>query len=141
MDGLSSASAVLAVVSVACELVKAVHKLNLFLKDVKNAPKDVLEHLEELEIISAVVETTGKRIPTENCDEASQNVLKTCKNKINGLKKKIQATIDGLESRSLSRRKRAAFSFALDKDEVNGLQDTIERAKSTLSLVLANFTQ
>ena len=136
MEPLSSASAVFAVGTVACELVKAVHKLDKFLSRMKDAPADVAKDLEDLKTLSGFIESTGKEFPDHDLDKATERVLVDCARHILHLQERILKTVTGLESESYRKRKFAAYNFARKKAEIDSARGHIEQAKLTLTLVL-----
>jgi hypothetical protein len=135
MDGVSSASSVFAVVSLAIELAAAIKKIVEFGKAVEDAPTRICAIFHDLEVLAAVISQIQQIIGHAAFDSVSEKALQNCHGKIINLLNKIcQAQFD-LKSKSPFRRKWGAFNITLKKDEIQSLQKSIEEAKSTLQLV------
>jgi hypothetical protein len=141
MDGVSSASGIFAIVSIAIQLGDGVHKLHKFWSDVKDAPPYIRDLLAELKSLSALIKKTERTIPASYCDHVSHEILNSCKKKISALYEKSLKV--GIDLQSTSRRKRhwAAFKVAFEKQENLAQEFGIDRAKNTLQFLLLDHLQ
>ncbi len=135
MDGISSASSVFAVVSLAIELGSAIKKIVEFGRAVEDAPTRICAIFHDLEVLAAVISQIQQIGGHATFDNVSVKALKNCHGKIIKLQSTIHEAHLNLKSKSPVRRKWGAFNITLKKDEIQSLQRSIEEAKSTLQLV------
>jgi hypothetical protein len=138
MDGLSGASSVIAVGSIAIQLAESIKKLVEFGQAVEDAPARIGALFHDLEVLESAItqiHRTNSRITFNRVDEA---VLMNCEKKISELQRTLQPAVTNLKSNKLRCRKWSAFKITLKKDEILSLQRSIEEAKSTLQLVQVN---
>jgi hypothetical protein len=141
MDGLSGASSVIAVVSVALQLAEGVQKLCEFGKAVQDAPANVGTLFGELETLSTVLAQTQGTSHGTNYDKVTEKVLKDCNEKVANLQAKLLGPTLDFRSQSFARRKWSALKITLKKSEIDSLQSSIEKAKSTLMIFKINSIQ
>jgi hypothetical protein len=139
MDGVSSASGIFAIVSLAIELASAIKKIVEFGKAVEDAPTHICAIFHDLEVLAAVISQIQQINDHAAFDNVSEKALKSCHAKVIILQSKIHKAQLNLKSKSPVRRKWGAFNITLKKDEIQSLQRSIEEAKSTLQLVQTNF--
>lgn len=139
MDGISGASGVFAVVSIAIQLGEGAYKLVQLYSDVRDAPKYIEDLLGQLETLSDVIKETKSSVPENYWKGASAKALEDCERKISELYHKKLKAQAGLRSQSNSRRKLSALKAALSKKETQALQENIDRASDTLKQVQFNF--
>jgi hypothetical protein len=138
MDGLSGASSVIAVGSIAIQLAENIKKIVEFGRAVEHAPTRICALFHDLEVLESAItqiHRTNNRVTFDSVNEA---VLKNCEKKISALQKTIQPAILNLKSNKLRCRKWSAFKITLKEEEILSLQKSIEEAKSTLQLVQNN---
>lgn len=135
MDGISSASSVFAVVSIAIQLAESIKKLVEFGKAVQDAPASICALFHDLEVLAAVISQIQQINGNTVFDNVSEKALQNCHQKISKLQNTIHQAQLSLKSKSSTRRKWGAFNITLKKDEIQSLQRSIEEAKSTLQLV------
>lgn len=138
MDGLSSASAVFAVVSVAIQLAETIHKLVEFWKAVEDAPDNVAGIFRELGLLSKILTQSHELAQRHSFSDTFDEALKDCHSKIIRLYSKIHDTRSDFKSSRLRRRKWAAWKIVMNKTEIDSLQKSISEAKSTILLVQLN---
>ncbi|PMD36404.1 hypothetical protein L207DRAFT_587407 [Hyaloscypha variabilis F] len=106
MDGVSSASGIFAVVSIAIQLAETVKKIVEFGKAVKDAPIHIRALFSGLEVLAAVISQIQQLDGYFACDKVSEKALLN-----------------------------SAFKFAFGEAEIQSIRTSIEEAKSTLQLV------
>ncbi|KAK0112981.1 hypothetical protein ONS95_014695 [Cadophora gregata] len=157
MDGLSVASGVIAVVSLAAQVGSGIKKLCDFWDSVKDCPKDVRTIAKQLNIISHIVDGIREEASTLQAQSRALSpthaALGSCAESIQTLEEMIVESQRGLVSRKKRRRTWAAIKFAWNGDKLKKYQDVLSQMKSTLILAtqhsknqfqqqgLANITQ
>ncbi|KAH6718274.1 hypothetical protein BKA61DRAFT_300195 [Leptodontidium sp. MPI-SDFR-AT-0119] len=137
MEPLSAASSVFAVVSVAIELAKGIHKLVLFCKAVQDAPSGLVQLSEDLESLGELLEQVC--LLDESCgDRFVEIAVKKCRVCVGRLEEKIRGPSKELESESRGRRFRGRVKVVLREAEIRDLRGEIERAKSQLQIAQIN---
>lgn len=137
MEPLSAASSVFAVVSVAIELAKGIHKLVLFCKAVQDAPSGLVQLSEDLESLGELLEQVC--LLDESCgDRFVEIAVKKCRVCVGRLEEKIRGPSKELESGSRGRRFRGRVKVVLREAEIRDLRGEIERAKSQLQIAQIN---
>jgi hypothetical protein len=134
MDGLSSASAVFAVGSVAIQLAETIQKLHVFWRTVQDAPEDISELFHELESLHSILAQIKGSRQEEDLDASSKLVLKDCEAKVLSLQQQLQKPLSEFKSSSNYRRKWAALKITLKNSLIESTRSSIEKAKSTLLL-------
>ncbi|KAF7945639.1 uncharacterized protein EAE97_004677 [Botrytis byssoidea] len=138
MDGLSSASAVFAVVSVAVQLVETIHKLVDFWKAVEDAPDNIASIFRELALLSKILTKSHELAQLHSFPEIFDEALKDCCSKILKLHSKVENTRRNLNSSKLRKRKWAAWKIVLQKSEIDSLQKSISEAKTNILHIQVN---
>ncbi|TGO49939.1 hypothetical protein BOTNAR_0411g00070 [Botryotinia narcissicola] len=138
MDGLSSASAVFAVVSVAVQLVETIHKLVDFWKAVEDAPDNIASIFRELALLSKILTKSHELAQLHSFPEIFDEALKDCRSKILKLHLKVEDTRRNLNSSKLRKRKWAAWKIVLQKSEIDSLQKSISEAKTNILHIQVN---
>ncbi|KAH7309247.1 hypothetical protein BKA65DRAFT_519487 [Rhexocercosporidium sp. MPI-PUGE-AT-0058] len=137
MEPLSAASSVFAVVSVAIELAKGIHKLVVFCKAVQDAPEGLLQLYEDLESLAELLEQVG--LVDDSCGDRLVGIaVDKCRLCLGRLEKKIRGPAWELGSESRGRRFRGKVKVVLRQSEIRDLREEIERAKSQLQIALVN---
>jgi hypothetical protein len=138
MDGLSGASGVIAVVSVAIQLAECIKQLVEFGKAVEDAPPRISALFHALEVLESVLSHFHRINSRIAFDDVNEAVLNNCQQRISALLTTIQPSILKLQSNKLASRTWSAFKITLRREEIQLLQRAIEEAKSTLQLVQNN---
>ncbi|KAK8905073.1 hypothetical protein QC760_006274 [Botrytis cinerea] len=138
MDGLSSASAVFAVVSVAVQLAETIHKLVEFWKAVEDAPDNVASIFQELGLLSKILTQSHELAQIHSFSDIFDEALRDCYSKILKLHSKVENTRKNLNSSKLRKRKWAAWKIVLQKAEIDSLQKSISEAKTNILHIQVN---
>jgi len=138
MDGLSGASGVIAVVSVAVQLAESIKQLVEFGKAVEDAPPRISALFHDLEVLESVISEFRRIDGRITFNGVNEVVIKNCQQKVSTLQTTIQPAILKLKSNKVASRKWVAFKITLKGEEIQSLQKSIEEAKSTLQLVQNN---
>lgn len=140
MDGISSASAVVALtvqlISTTCDIVK-------FLKEIQDSPDELLDTIEvlqdlrhNLELVKRLVEEQSSCVDLPDSIASINDALQNCESKIKTVEhcvNKFKVVFDG---GSQVRKKWASFKHVLKKGEIQRLQKQLESARNNLLLVL-----
>jgi hypothetical protein len=156
MDGISGASSVLAVVSLAIQLAESAKKLYDFWKSVDEAPASIQRIVADLKLVSSVLTEIAQHEQRYGQDGSIVDVLASCMysprriivfektfakcfcpgmqeiRMMNTMTAKLQ---HGLQSRTLHKRKWSAIKAVLKEDEIAKFQFRLMDAKTNLILV------
>ena len=138
MSGLSSASGVFAVVSVAVQLAECIKKIVEFSNAVQGAPAHICALFHNLEVLAAMIFQVQQLNGHVAFDNANEKALQNCQRKVLKLQNTIHEAQLNLKSKSSVRQKWGAFQTSLKRDEIQSMQRSIEEAKLTLQLVQTN---
>lgn len=121
------------VVSLAFQVADSVKKLKDFYGLMKDAPEDIHLALDEVEVLSIVLEDIDRDIqqqlfPSPAIKAAAMKSLRMCTVASEALKTLVQE----LEKNIVASKKRGAFKAALKKDKVDRFRERLESAKSTM---------
>ena len=137
-DGLSVASGVIAVVSLAANVGSGIKKLCDFWDSVQDSPKDVRTIVKQLKIISHIVddirEGASNPQPYSRALPSTHAALDSCAEGIETLEEMVAESPSRLASRKKSRRTWAAIKFAWSGDKLKKYQHVLGEMKSTLIL-------
>ncbi|OAG13564.1 hypothetical protein CC77DRAFT_1067776 [Alternaria alternata] len=136
MEGLSVAANGLAIISVAFQLTEACIKLHTFWETVEDAPGEIAAIKEDLRyLISVFKRVESHSNPLGSClAEGVQH----CRAKIADLTLIVERFDNGFQSLSRRKRVRTAFKAALHSKHIQRFRDSLNDAKSTLTLALAH---
>jgi len=139
MDGLSGASSVIAVVSVAIQLAEGIKDIVELCKAIKATPADVDALCYELELLNTILLQVQKVVHQASPDSIFDNIFakasRHCTTKIIELQKRVVTVKNRLQSAKSPQRKWVAFKYQLVKPEIKSLQEAISDAKTSFSLV------
>lgn len=133
MDGLSSASAICGVASIAIQLGSGVNKLLKLYSAIQSAPARIATIFEDLALLSLVlaeVRTVDHEIEFNGITE---RVLSSCCAKITRLRDKIEKSAAHLSSSSRFRKKWSALKITLEDSEIADLRTSIHQTLAILS--------
>jgi hypothetical protein len=138
MDGLSSAANVIAVISIAAQLLDGVQKLHVFWKNVVDAPSHILALVEEIRLLKFILCSIHSHLRFTDPDLISiiTESLKSCRNKIDELNVISSQLESGLKSKNRGARKLSAFRWAFQDPKIERLSAILSEAKITLILAL-----
>ena len=145
MDGVSSAASVVAVVTLALQLGKTIQKINSFLRNIEEAPKEVVRLIETLDQLHGTLDHARElfeqqflvlRLPGSPL--FITRALETCENHISEL-----TTISTGISRSFGhqrkvRRTWASMRFVVKKQELEDIRCRLRDAKMDLQSALSS---
>lgn len=135
MEVLSGAASVIAVTSLAIQLVDSIDKLYGFWISVKDAPDDVHIIITDLKLLSTVLTEISFEAQQSEPNPTLEAVLKTCSTRVKTLGIILNNIEPDFSSASLSVRKWAAIKSALKNRTFEKFQRGLESLKTTLILV------
>lgn len=135
MDGLSAATSVITVSSIAVQLSESIKKIFEFWISIKNAPDDIHAITTDLQILSSVLSRIGFESQRLRPDPSMIAALDCCFGKIQKLSNIVDDLESGFKSTSSSVRKWSALKTVFKSDRLKNFQDSLERTKSTLMLI------
>jgi len=138
MDGVSSASAVLAVGSAAVKLAEGIKKLHDFWKEVQGAPAHITSLFHEFDSLAAILARCRYVSEVAESDEPSEHVLRECEKNVGHLLNKLRKPMLELKSSCNTKRTWSALKITLKKKEIEALRASVETAKLTLILIKVN---
>jgi hypothetical protein len=140
MDGLSEAASGIAVVSLAIQLVDSVREIRRFFRTLKDAPEELGRLLDLLEHMELMLEHIGKLVDRDG--DISPSVLKaiqTCDNALKELDALIQKAKGNSSTQSRLKRSLGFFRLACKKEEVEEIENQLDRAVNHLNMAMTYF--
>ena len=134
MDGLSSAASVIAVASIAIQLVDSVDKLAIFWNAVKDAPEDIHGIAIDLRLLASVLNEIVLEAQHLPPDASLEAVLQNCRLKVNTLTSIVTGIENGFASKTTGIRRWTALKAVFKSEKLRKFQNVLERLKSTLVL-------
>lgn len=111
-----------------------------FVKSVEDAPKSILEILEDLRVFQTIIEQIEYDKDASPTQLASAvKILALCKLKMQEMELLLEDL--GLESCSKRRRTWASIKAVLRKEKIEAFRSSLESAKATLLLARGVFTE
>jgi len=145
MEVLAGVSSVTAVVSLAIELGGKIKKLCEFWDSVQDAPREIRNIAQDLNIISQVLDSIGQDADTvrpHTSDlSASLAALEQCGDGVESLQEILRGIEPGFASTSKRVKKWTAFKTAWKGDKLRIFRDELRDMKITLVLARQNFTE
>ncbi|TGO63123.1 hypothetical protein BCON_0015g00520 [Botryotinia convoluta] len=133
MEGLSSASAAFAIISLAVQLAESVKKLVEFWKAVEDAPGDICDLFNDLELLSAaLIKKSEKHSPH---DLIARRILTKCQKRVEHLSSKLSPTISAFTSFSSRKRKWAALKIILKNEEIKKLRASVGESLVAVQMI------
>ena len=126
----------LAVVSVTIQLADGIKKLHDFWNSITEAPEDIKDNLFELNFLSGVLIQIAHNKQRDEPDPAFSEFLSGCCAKVNRLTSILEGIEPGFASTSSYIRRWTAVKAVLKHEKLKKFQESLERLKNTLSLVL-----
>jgi hypothetical protein len=135
MDGLSAASGVFAVVSLAVELPTAIQNLVEFCRTIKDAPDDVRSLMDELNLFAVLLKQIHRPGRNQEFDDMVNLAVHQCNNELLKLRSVLSGVVDDLSSPSSRKRGLGALKMAMKKPHIEAMKSSLEKVKTTLMLV------
>lgn len=131
------AAGAVGVVSLSIQLAESLQKVKSFYAGVKNAPLQVAELIEEIEIMQDILSDLEASSQTV----ASNSNMKRCINAAQRATKSFASFSEELQASIKKRRYRGSARFALSRDDIKQMLDQLERTKSSLNLAYSLYQQ
>ncbi|ESZ97746.1 hypothetical protein SBOR_1871 [Sclerotinia borealis F-4128] len=136
MEGLSSASAAIAVISFAVQLAESVKKLVEFWKAVEDAPGEISELFSELELLSAVLVRNQRNFARHSpYDLIAERIFSKCQKRIENLHSTLSPTMVAFTSSSFRKRKWVALKVTLKNDEIKKMRTSVRESLVALQMI------
>lgn len=125
------------VVSLSIQLAESLQKVKSFYASVKNAPLQVAELIEEIDIMQGILSDLEASSQTV----ASNSNMKRCIKVAQRATESFAAFSEELQASIKKRRYRGGVRFALNREDIKQMLDQLERIKSSLSLAHSLYQQ
>ncbi|TGO37875.1 hypothetical protein BHYA_0087g00340 [Botrytis hyacinthi] len=136
MEGLSSASAAFAVISLAVQLAESVKKLMEFWKAIEDAPGDICDLFDDLELLSAaLIQNQRKFAQHSPYDLIARRILTKCQKRVEHLSSKLSPTMSAFTSFSSRKRKWAALKIILKNEEIKKLRASVGESLVAVQMI------
>lgn len=141
MDGVSG---IFAVISLAVQILDTVQKTSEFVKDIRNAPGELLELSESLVQLELVLHEVNLllhqsymvlRLPGSPI--LLLRALEACERRMKPLQTIIEEAIDNKEQKSRAQRTRASFKLVAKKERLRELRTYLRDASFNLSTAIS----
>ena len=138
MDGLSAAASVMAVGSLAVQLAESCKKMFDFWDSVQSAPEEINDIKSELKFLIIVFAQVGREAEHNQSSSLTLSILKSCSRKIDTIQSHTTKFEAGLISSKIYTRKYSALRAVLKREKIEKVQNSLQRLKTSLMLVLCN---
>jgi hypothetical protein len=138
-EAFGIAGGTVGVISLSIQLAESLHKVKSFYESVKNAPPQVAELIEEIEIMQDILGDleTG----SQGASLASTPTMRRCMKVADGATKRFTTFATELQTRIKKSKYRGGIKFALHRDDIKQMLDQLERTKSSLNLAYSLYQQ
>jgi hypothetical protein len=138
-EAFGIAGGTVGVISLSIQLAESLHKVKSFYESVKNAPPQVAELIEEIEIMQDILGDleTG----SQGVGVASTPTIRRCMKVADGATKRFTVFATELQTRIKKSKYRGGIKFALSREDLKQMLDQLERTKSSLSLAYSLYQQ
>jgi hypothetical protein len=133
------AAGAIGIVSLSIQLAESLQKVKCFYGAVKNAPPQVEELIEEIEIMQDIL--SDLESGSQSANMASSASMRRCMKVAQRATKSFVVFSDGLQKRIKKSRFRGGVKFALSRDDIKQMLDQLERTKSSLNLAYSLYQQ
>ena len=138
-EAFGIAAGAVGVVSLSIQLAESLQKVKGFYAAVRNAPPQIEELIEEIEIMQDIL--SGLELGSQSANATSGMNMQRCM-KVAQRATRSFATFSGeLQSRVKKSKCRGGVKFALSRDDMKRMLDHLERTKSSLSLAYNLYQQ
>ena len=141
MDGISGASAVIALGGF---VAKTIQHLNKLIKDVAKAPKELRGLVRYLEDLKDSLDGTADFIQQSHSGSDQEkflgritNAVEACADIIKSIEALINRTKETRSPQNRLQRRLTSLKYVLKKDEINGMQTRLDRAMNRLNLAVS----
>ncbi|MCJ1235045.1 hypothetical protein MMC14_003009 [Varicellaria rhodocarpa] len=141
MEGLSTASGVIAVLSLTVQLANSVKELYEFWSSIQEAPAEVRDIVANLKLLSCVLENIIEFEAGQNyinTDDTLKDVLESCGLKVRRFTDLVSSFEKGFVSKKRTIRTWAALKAVLKAEKVKQFRTALEELKMTLLLAQQN---
>jgi hypothetical protein len=138
-EAFGVAAGAIGVVSLSIQLAESLHKVKGFYESVRNAPPQVAELIEEIEIMQDILgdlETASQGVSL-----ASTPTMRRCMKIAQGATNRFTVFATELQTRIKKSKYRGGIKFALYRDDIKQMLDQLERTKSSLNLAYKLYEQ
>lgn len=139
MEALGAVASGISIGSLAIHIAESLTKVIRFCKSIKEAPADIQRLLTELQILSYIVSRIHQLCDSNPVREDHQTAIDLClcliRDETNILSSLCQVLVRRLSSAKRITRTWARVKTVLSENEIAGLQEHLERAKSALQLL------
>ena len=141
MDGISGASAVIALAGF---VATTIQRLNKLMKDVAKAPKELLGLVRYLEVLKDSLNNTAEFIqPLHSGSDRKKsldgitNAVEYCADIIKSIEVLINKTKGTRSPQNRIQKKLTSLKYVLKKDEIDGMQIRLDRAINRLNFAIS----
>jgi hypothetical protein len=145
MDGLSAGASIIAVVSLAVQLLDTVREVRSFLRNVSDAPKELTRLIglfDQLELIVENISLLMKRQRQYNGDmddmicASVHKALRTCETKLAILDEMVKKAMTASEGKHKAARSFGSFRLACKKKDIEEFETQLRHAVTILDLTM-----
>jgi hypothetical protein len=133
------AAGAIGVVSLSIQLAESLQKVKRFYGAVKNAPPQVEELVEEIEIMQDIL--SDLESGSQSAHMVGSASMRRCMKVAQRATKSFVAFSDELQTRIKKSRFRGGVKFALSREDIKQMLDQLERTKSSLNLAYNLYQQ
>ena len=133
------AAGAIGVVSLSIQLAESLQKVKGFYTAVKNAPPQIEELIEEIEIMQDIL--SDLESGSQSANMASSANMQRCMKIAQRATKSFATFSSELQIRAKKSRFRGGVKFALSRDDIKHMLDQLERTKSSLNLAYSLYQQ
>jgi hypothetical protein len=138
-EAFGIAAGAVGVVSLSIQLAESLQKVKGFYAAVRNAPPQIEELIEEIEIMQDIL--SDLELASKSANPASGINLIRCMKVAQRATRSFAAFSSELQSRVKKSKYRGGVSFALGRDDIKQMLDHLERTKSSLNLAYNLYQQ
>lgn len=145
MDGLSNVASAIAVVSLAVQLVDTVHEISKFLKNVQDAPNEVLRLIETLDQLQGTLDNLRQLIDQQflvlrlpGSPVFINKAMNNCEKQIKALETFVRAAKRSFKHERRLRRTWASMRAVAKKQDIEDMQCRLRDAKMDLQFALSS---
>jgi hypothetical protein len=138
-EAFGIAAGAIGVVSLSIQIAESLQKVKEFYAAVKNAPPQVEELIEEIEIMQDIL--SDLQLGSHSANVASSANMQRCLKVAQRATRNFAAFSSDLQIRVKKCRFRGGVKFALSRDEIRQMIGQMERTKTSLSLAYSLYQQ
>ena len=145
MEGLSGAASAITIVSLAVQLVDTVREITKFLRNVQDAPKEVLRLLETLDQLQGTLDAVRQLIDHQflvlrlpGSPVFITKAMENCEKQIKALETLVCKARKSLEHQHMLRRTWSSMKFVAKKQDIEDIQHRLRDAKTDLQFAVSS---